>query len=118
MFNLIPFTVCFCQKEIKVNTYFRNRILLIAIPLLTIFYGCNRVAPEAPKRTTLDSTLQVSESELAVPVFYPLADLENLVNEKLANRIIDAKMAINEKNDSLFLLGLKMLKCMARPITG
>jgi hypothetical protein len=61
------------------------------------------VAPEAPARTTLDSTLQVPESELAVPVFYPLADLENLVNEKLENRIIDAKMAINEKDDSLFL---------------
>ena len=76
MFNLIPFTVCFCQKEIKVNTYFRNRFLLIVIPLLTIFYGCNRVAPEAPKRTTLDSTLQVSESELAVPSFIPWRTLK------------------------------------------
>lgn len=88
---------------VKYLTNFLRHSALIAMPLLIIFDGCNRVAPEAPARTTLDSTLQVSESELAVPVFYPLADLENLVNEKLANRIIDAKVAISEKDDSLFL---------------
>lgn len=75
-------------------------LILMGFFLLT---ACNRVKIEAPKATTLDSTLLVPESELSVPVFYPLADLENLVNEKLDNRIIDAKLSISDKNDSLFL---------------
>lgn len=75
-------------------------VLVFAIVLLT---GCKQVVTEAPPATTLDSTLTVPESELSVPVFYPLADLENLINQKLESRIIEAKVAINEKDDSLFL---------------
>jgi len=42
-------------------------------------------------------------SELSVPVYYPLADLEALANKKLNNKIIEANIAINQKDDSLFL---------------
>jgi hypothetical protein len=85
-----------------------SRKYLLAILSPVIFILVNACSPaaktEAPRASTLDSTLQVPESELSVPIFYPLADLEALVNGKLENKIIEANIAIDEKKrDSLFL---------------
>jgi hypothetical protein len=85
-----------------------GRRYLLAILSLLLFILVNACSPvtktEPPKASSLDSTLQVPESELSVPIFYPLADLEALVNGKLENKIIEAKIAIDEKKrDSLFL---------------
>src|SRR5688572_25250379 len=84
-----------------------NRKYLLAISLI-LFILSNACSPttttEPPRASTLDSTLQVPESELSVPIFYPLADLEALVNGKLDGKIIEANIAIDEKKrDSLFL---------------
>lgn len=76
--------------------------LLIGLAALSL-QSCSRVAPKAPERTQLDSTLQIPVSELSVPVYYPLADLEALANEKLGGKIIEANIPINQKEDSLFL---------------
>src|SRR5687768_12324102 len=85
-----------------------DRKYLLAILSSILFILVNACSPvattEPPKASTLDSTLLVPESELSVPIFYPLADLEALVNGKLENKIIEAKIAIDEKKrDSLFL---------------
>jgi len=74
------------------------------VPLLAIgMTSCSTVPPEVPQRVYLDSTLAIPESELAVPVYYPVQELESMVNEKLAEKIIEAKLAIGQKDDSLFL---------------
>lgn len=74
-------------------------IVLVAV----LAIACETVTPEAPARTNLDSTLVVPTSVLNVPVYYPVQELEDMVNEKLAAKIIEAKLAINQKDDSLFL---------------
>jgi hypothetical protein len=51
----------------------------------------------------LDSTLLEPVSELNVPIFYPIHELEKLLNEKLENKIIEAPISISQKGDSLFL---------------
>jgi len=74
-----------------------------AAVLMFLFNQCNRIKPPAPERTQLDSTLLVPVSELSVPIFYPIQDIEDLANEKLGAKIIEAGVAISDKNDSLFL---------------
>lgn len=46
--------------------------------------ACERMPSEESRRIQLDSTLVIPQSELAVPVFYPVQELEDMVNEKLA----------------------------------
>ena len=76
----------------------RKYLHAILSPVLFIFVSaCSPTATsEPPKTSTLDSTLQVPDSELSVPIFYPLADLEALVNGKLEKKIIEAKIAIDQ----------------------
>ncbi|HNR75156.1 MAG TPA: DUF4403 family protein [Cyclobacteriaceae bacterium] len=78
-------------------------VLLVVAGLLIGLGACERMPSEASRRIQLDSTLAIPQSELAVPVFYPVQELEDMVNEKLAKKIIEAKLAINQKDDSLFL---------------
>src|SRR6478735_8382514 len=77
--------------------------LFCVVLLAACMSACNTISPEAPARTMLDSTLVIPPSELSVPVYYPVQELEDMVNEKLAAKIIEAKLAINQKEDSLFL---------------
>jgi hypothetical protein len=67
------------------------------------FPSCNKISPEAPARILLDSTLLIPVSELNVPVFYPVQELEDMANEKLGTKVIEAHLAINQKEDSLHL---------------
>ncbi len=77
---------------------------LAAISLLFLLaLGCSRIKPPAPPRTTLDSTLIVPVSTLNVPVYYVIADVEALANEKIGAEPREARVAINKKGDSLFL---------------
>src|SRR6187399_2012503 len=80
-----------------------SSILLLIVTIFLWVSACKTVAPEAPARTQLDSTLVPPMSELNVPVYYPIQALETMVNEKLKARIIEAKLAISQKDDSLFL---------------
>src|SRR3954469_25431333 len=75
------------------------------IPAFALFAvaSCNRVEPEAPAHLKLDSALTLPVSELSVPVYYPVQDLEDMVNEKLGAKIIEANVANNDKEDSLML---------------
>jgi len=78
-------------------------LLVHSILLAALATSCSRIAPEAPARTNLDSTLVVQGSVLNVPVYYPVKELENMINAKLDERIIDARLPISKGNDSLFL---------------
>lgn len=78
------------------------RIILFLVGCL-FFFACSRVVAPAPPRTTVDSTLVVPVSTLNVPVYYVIADIEALANEKIGSEPKDARVAINKKGDSLFL---------------
>jgi hypothetical protein len=70
--------------------------------LAAMFIGCRINAPEPP-RSLVDSILTAPVSNLNVPIFYPIRELEQLLNERLENKIIEAPIAINQKGDSIFL---------------
>ena len=76
---------------------------LLIVQLAASIFGCRNIEAPEPVRTRVDSTLVEPISQLNVPVFYPIQELENLLNEKLENKIIEAPIAINQKGDSLFL---------------
>lgn len=77
--------------------------LFVALVFL-LLNGCSRVKAPAPPRTQLDSTLTVPVSTLNVPVYYVIADVEALANEKIGGEPRNARVAINPKGDSLFLM--------------
>ncbi|MBL7864280.1 MAG: DUF4403 family protein [Cyclobacteriaceae bacterium] len=79
------------------------KILAIACCYLILLQACTRISPPAPERIQLDSVLQVPVSELNVPVYYPVAELEAFANEKLGGKIIEANIALSKKGDSLSL---------------
>ncbi|MCE2935302.1 MAG: DUF4403 family protein [Cyclobacteriaceae bacterium] len=62
-----------------------------------------KIASPAPEQIALDSTLAFPVSELHVPIYYPVKELENMINEKLQAKIIEAHLAISNNNDSLHL---------------
>ncbi len=65
--------------------------------------SCKKIEPLAPARIQLDSTLTVPVTELTVPVYFPVKELENMANEKLNNKIIEAKLNVGQKSDTLYL---------------
>lgn len=73
--------------------------------VLMLIASCSKVKTPAlaPEPIQLDSTLVAPISELNVPVYFPVQELENMANEKLANKIIEAHLSINQKDDSLHL---------------
>lgn len=77
--------------------------MVCLIQLAASFIGCRNIEAPGPVRTRLDSTLVEPTSQLNVPVFYPIQELEKLLNDKLENKIIEAPIALNQKSDSLFL---------------
>ena len=81
-----------------------SRYLYLFWFISSAFISCNKIKVPAPERIKLDSTLVLPVSELNVPVYYPLQELENMINDKLAGKIIEAKLAVDKKKkDSLFL---------------
>ncbi|MDL5048719.1 DUF4403 family protein [Oscillatoria amoena NRMC-F 0135] len=80
-----------------------QRLLLFASLAALALHGCKRISAPAPERIALDSTLVVPESVLNVPVYFPVQELEDLANNKLGSKVIEADIAISEKEDSIFL---------------
>ena len=79
------------------------RLLTGIIAIFLLILSCKRPAAPAPERIALDSVLSIPVSKVNLPVFYPMEELERMANEKLGGVIIEANLAINEKEDSLFL---------------
>lgn len=83
------------------------RLSLIGLAsILTIWMvnmACERVRPEAPSRTTLDSTLHAPLSVLRIPIQYDVPKLEEMANARISGIFIDEKIRVNEKGDSLHL---------------
>ncbi len=79
--------------------------LAACLLVLVLITSCSKVKTSAlaPEPIQLDSTLVVPVSELNVPIYFPVQELENMANEKLANKIIEAHLSINQKEDSLHL---------------
>ncbi len=61
------------------------------------------IKPEAPERTTLDSTLEVPVSTIRIPIEFKTKDLERLVNTKLKGSFIKDWIATGNKKDSIYL---------------
>lgn len=80
------------------------RTLLPWLSCILFLVGCSRVKAPAPPHTTVDSTLNVPVSTLNVPVYYVIADLEALANEKIGGEPRQANVALNPKGDSLHLV--------------
>jgi hypothetical protein len=78
------------------------RVLLVTVCGLYLS-SCARVVAPAPPRTTIDSTLVVPVSTLNVPVYYLIADIEELANKKIGSEPKEARVKVNPKGDSLFL---------------
>lgn len=85
------------------KTIWRLTKVLWVVPLTWLLVTCRNIEAPGPAESRLDSLLSVPESKLSVPIFYPIVELQQLLNEKLEDRIIDAPIAINQKGDSLFL---------------
>ena len=71
--------------------------------LMLVIASCSKIEPEAPARTLLDSTLVAPVTELNIPVYFPVKELEDLANEKLAAKIIETQVPISENNDTIYL---------------
>src|SRR5262245_51639795 len=65
--------------------------------------ACKNVSAPAPERLQLDSALAIPVSELHVPIYFPVKELEDMANEKLQDRIIQAHVSIGKNDDSLHL---------------
>src|SRR5689334_13715090 len=80
--------------------------LIALVSIFTIWMvnsSCERVKPEAPPHTTLDSTLQTPQSILRVPIQYDVAKLEEMTNSRISGKFIDEKLLVNDNGDSLHL---------------
>jgi hypothetical protein len=74
---------------------------ILSMWMVTI--SCERVRPEAPSPTTLDSTLYTPLSDLAIPIQYEVSKLEEMINTKIQGTFVNEKLKVNEKGDSLYL---------------
>ncbi|HEX6891076.1 MAG TPA: DUF4403 family protein, partial [Chryseolinea sp.] len=103
--EILESAVSVFRNRTTIYVVLKSFCYLIAVLLASgTIVSCTKIAPPAPERTTLDSTLTLPGSELIVPIYHPIQELEDMANEKLgAEKIIEAKLAISEKEDSLFL---------------
>lgn len=77
--------------------------LTVVLLIWTLVFSCNRVKPEPPPRTTLDSSLAVPVSTLTIPIHYDIKRLEDMVNSKVKGVFVREKFKVNEKGDSLYI---------------
>lgn len=66
-----------------------------------IVFSCQRVKPEPPVATTLDSSLAIPISTLTIPVHYDIKRLEEMVNTKVKGVFLREKFKVNDKGDSI-----------------
>jgi len=84
----------------RLSTIAWMSILLIWMAIIS----CERIKPEPPRQTSLDSTLIPPLSTLTIPIRYEVAKLENMVNSKITGIILNESFRINDKADTLSLV--------------
>lgn len=88
-----------------------KRTLLIIFFLVVVtsiagwYYFFNKpIRPEAPVRSSLDSTLALPMSTISIPIEFQLKDLERAVNSKLKGSFIEEWIPVGDKKmDSIYL---------------
>ncbi|WP_160143495.1 DUF4403 family protein [Chryseolinea soli] len=69
----------------------------------TLLVQCERVRPEPPKPTRLETELTPPRSTVVIPVYYHVDSLEATINNKVKGTFLKKWMVLNEKGDSLYL---------------
>jgi hypothetical protein len=82
------------MKTIAIST-------ILALVFLSV--SCNRVKPEPPTATKLDTLLPLPQSTLVIPIHYEVSELEETINSKVQGTFIREWAQINDKGDSLYL---------------
>lgn len=85
----------------RIKTTLWNAVVITV--LLFLIGACDREKPEPPVASTLDSLLYLPQSKLVVPIYLEVANLQQVINEKIKGTFIKKKIALNEKRDSLYL---------------
>lgn len=83
----------------------KSKISFFLLVLIIAVYvsSCNKIEPEGPSQTLLDSSLVVPVSTITIPVSYEVRNLEDLVNKKLEGVFFKKWLKLNSGGDSLFL---------------
>jgi hypothetical protein len=83
----------------------RSSLIGLTVVLLigAVVFSCNRVKPEPPPHTTLDSSLAIPVSTLTIPIHYDIKRLEKMVNSKVKGVFLREKFKVNQKGDSLYI---------------
>ncbi len=83
----------------------KSKISFLLLVLIIAVYvsSCNKIEPEGPSQTLLDSSLVVPVSTITIPVSYEVRNLEDLVNKKLEGVFFKKWLKLNSGGDSLFL---------------
>lgn len=77
--------------------------LISAVGIWMVNISCERIRPEAPRITPLDSTLQIPVSKITIPIQYEVTKLEKMVNDKIQGVFLKEGFKVNTNGDSLFL---------------
>lgn len=82
------------------------RAFFQTITLLIFFFyfisGCQKIKPEPPERSTLDSMMQVPNSVLNIPIEYDIQNLQDWLNKKIYGTFVNQSLNLDEK-DSIYL---------------
>jgi hypothetical protein len=77
--------------------------LSLALVIVFLSVSCNRVKPEPPIATDLDTLLPLPQSTLVIPIHYEVSQLEETINSKVQGTFIQEWARINDKGDSLYI---------------
>lgn len=66
-------------------------------------FSCERVRPEPPVPSDLDTLLSPPLSVIHVPVQYRVSEIQDLLNEKVKGTFVKKWLVINDNSDSLYL---------------
>lgn len=78
--------------------------LMTILTIWMVSISCERIKPEPPRQTLLDSTLSIPLSTLTIPIRYEVSKLEDMVNSKITDIILNEKFKVNDKGDSLSIV--------------
>jgi len=78
-------------------------IFCVAIIAALALWRCDRVKPEPPKPTTLETELVPPHSTIVIPVYYHVDSLEAIINNKVRGTFLKKWVLLNDKGDSLYL---------------
>jgi hypothetical protein len=89
------------EKKKKQNRWIILIVLLIGALVYLAFwlFGGEKVAPQAPPPTQLDTTILVPRSELIFPVNFEVKELSELLNVAISGTFFKAPLTVNERGD-------------------